>query len=73
MHVYTYIYSNKYIFWMSFVFLKIGNEETKINFQFETNMIVVTVFLLIMNKIDFHLAYNQKENGHYDHFTFIFQ
>ena len=53
MHVYTYIYSNKYIFWMSFVFLKIGNEETKINFQFETNMIVVTVFLLIMNQTDF--------------------
>ena len=30
-------------------------------------MIVVTVFLLIMNQIEFQLVHNQKENRHDDH------
>ena len=33
-------------------------------------MIIVTVFLLIMNQMDFCLGYNQKENCHYDHFPY---
>ena len=33
-------------------------------------MIVVAVFLSILNKIDFHLVQNQKENCHHDHIPF---
>ena len=31
-------------------------------------MIVVSVFLLIINKPEFHLVQNQKENCHHNHF-----
>ena len=41
--------------------------KTYNSLQIEKNMIVVTVFLLIMNQIKFHLVHNQKENCHYDH------
>ena len=33
-------------------------------------MIVVTVFLLIMNEMEFRFVYNQKENCQYDHIPF---
>ena len=47
-------------------------EQTQINsfsdyLQIERNMIVVTVFILIMNPTEFRLVHNQKENSHYDH------
>ena len=32
--------------------------------------IVVTVFLSILNQIEFHLACNRKENCHHDHIPF---
>ena len=38
--------------------------------QIEKNVIVVTVFLLIMSQTEFHLVPNQKENCHYDPFPF---
>ena len=31
------------------------------------NMIVMTVFLLILNQTEFHLNKNRKENCHHDH------
>ena len=33
-------------------------------------MIMVTVFLLILNQMDFHLVQNRKKNCHYDHIPF---
>ena len=36
-------------------------------FRAERNMIVVTLFLLIMNQTQLCLVLNQKENCHYDH------
>ena len=39
-------------------------------FKIEDNMIVVLVFLLIMNLIEFRMAYNQKEIFRYDHIAF---
>ena len=36
------------------------------SFQFEGNMIAVTIFFLIMNQTDFRLDYNQKEIIHYE-------
>ena len=36
----------------------------------EWDMIVVTVFLLILNQMGFHMVQNRKENCHYDHIPF---
>ena len=33
-------------------------------------MIVVTVFLSILNQMEFHLVQNLKENYHHDHIPF---
>ena len=33
-------------------------------------MIVVTVFLTILNQMEFHLVTNRKENYHHDHIPF---
>ena len=38
-------------------------------FQIELNMIAVTIFLTILNKMKFHLVQNQKENCHPDHIS----
>ena len=42
-----------------------------ISFQIEWDMIVVTVFLSILNQMDFHLVQNRKENCHHDHIPSI--
>ena len=41
-----------------------------ISFQIEWDMIVVTVFLSILNQLDFHLVQNIKENCHHDYILF---
>ena len=41
-----------------------------ISFQFEWHMIVVTVFLSILNQMEFHLVQNRKENCQHDHIPF---
>ena len=41
-----------------------------ISFHIEWDVIVVTVFLSIMNQMDFHLVQNRKENCHHDHIPF---
>ena len=33
-------------------------------------MILVTVFLSILNEMEFHLVQNRKENCHHDHIPF---
>ena len=45
------------------------HSENYISFYFkiERNMIVVTVFISILNQIDFHLVQNRTENCHHDH------
>ena len=40
------------------------------SFQIEWDMMVVTVFLSILNQIEFHLNQNRKENCHYDHIPY---
>ena len=40
------------------------------SFQIERDMIVVTVFLLILNQIVIHLVQNRKKNCHYDYIPF---
>ena len=40
------------------------------HFQINRNMIVVTVFLLIINQKEFHLAYDQKDHKPKDHIPF---
>ena len=41
-----------------------------ISFHIELDIIVVTVFLSILNQMDFHLVQNRKENYHHDHIPF---
>ena len=41
-----------------------------ISFQIEWDMIMVTVFLSILNQMNFHLVQNRKENCHHDHISF---
>ena len=41
-----------------------------ISFNIEWDIIVVTVFLLILNQMEFHLVQNRKENCHHDHIPF---
>ena len=41
-----------------------------ISFHIEYDMIVVTVFLSILNQIEFHLVQNRKENCYHDHIPF---
>ena len=41
-----------------------------ISFDIEWDMIVETVFLSILNQIEFHLDQNRKENCHHDHIPF---
>ena len=43
---------------------------TSISFHIEWDMIVCTVFLSILNQIEFHLVHNQIENCHHDHIPF---
>ena len=38
--------------------------------QIEWNMIVVTIFLMLMNQTEFYLVHNQQENYHYDNIPF---
>ena len=40
------------------------------SFQIEWDMILLTVFLSILNQMEFHLIQNQKENSYHDHFPF---
>ena len=44
-----------------------------ISFHIEWDMIVVTVFLSILNWMEFHLGQNWKENCHHDHIPFNVQ
>ena len=41
-----------------------------ISLHIEWDMIVRTVFLLILNQIEFHLVQNRKESCHHDHIPF---
>ena len=41
-----------------------------ISFHIEWDLIVVTVFLPILNQMEFHLVQNRKENCHHDHIPF---
>ena len=41
-----------------------------ISFQIEWDMIVVTVFLSILNQMEFYLVQNRKKNCHYDYIPF---
>ena len=41
-----------------------------ISFQIEWDMIVETVFLSILNQMEFYLVQNRKENRHHDHIPF---
>ena len=41
------------------------------SFQIEWDMIVVTVFLSILNQMEFHLVQNRTENCHHDDIPFI--
>ena len=41
-----------------------------ISLHIEWNMIVVTVFLSILNRMEIHLVQNRKENCHCDHIPF---
>ena len=41
-----------------------------ISFHIEWDVIVVTVFLSILNQIEFHFVQNRKENCHHDHIPF---
>ena len=41
-----------------------------ISFQIEWDMVVVTVFLLTLSQMEFHLVQNRKENCHHDHIPF---
>ena len=45
-------------------------EQFSHSFQIEWNMIVVTVFLLIMSQKGIHLVQNRTENSPYDHVPF---
>ena len=40
------------------------------SFHIEWDMIVVTVFLSILNQMEFHLVQDRKENCHHDHIPF---
>ena len=40
------------------------------SFQFEWDMMVVTVFFSILNQMEFHLIQNWKENCHHNHIPF---
>ena len=40
------------------------------SFHIEWDMIMVTVFLSILNQMDFHVVQNQKENCHHDRIPF---
>ena len=40
------------------------------SFPIEWDMIVVTVFLSILNQMEFHLVQNRKENCYHDHIPF---
>ena len=42
----------------------------KTMFSFPWDMIVVTVFLSILNQMEFHLVQKRKENCHRDHIPF---
>ena len=44
-----------------------------ISFQIEWDMIVITVFLSILNQMEFSLVQNRKENCHHDHMPFNFK
>ena len=46
-------------------------KEISISFPIEWNLIVVTVFHLIMNQTELHMDQNQKENCQYHHIPFI--
>ena len=50
-----------------------SENEISVSFQIEMNMIVVTVFLLIMNPTDFRLVHKQKEYSDYDHIHLNFK
>ena len=51
-----------------------GNTYTEktisISFHIEWDMIVVTIFISILNRMDLHLVQNRKENCHHDHILF---
>ena len=44
--------------------------ENYISFQIEWDMVVLTVFLLILNQMEFHFVQNRKENYHHDRTPF---
>jgi len=47
-----------------------GENSYSIFFQIEWDMIVVTVFLSILNQMEFNLVQNRKENWHHDQIPF---
>ena len=50
-----------YVHWENFI---------SISFHIEWNMIVVTVFLLVLSQMEFHFVQNRNENCHHDHISF---
>ena len=50
-----------------------SEEYIFISFQIEWNIIVITVFFLILIQMEFHLVQMQKENYHYDHIPLHFK
>ena len=47
-----------------------GTWENKFSFQIEWNVIVVTVFLPILNQMEYHLIQNQEENCRHNRIQF---
>ena len=48
-----------------------GYKYVSNSFRIKWNMNAVTVFLVIMNQTDYRLVYNQKENCHDDHISWV--
>ena len=56
-----HLLSPSHLHWENYIF---------ISFHVEWDMIVVTVFLSILNQMEFHSVQNRKENCHHDHIKF---
>ena len=50
--------------------LNLKGNVKNISFKIQWNRIAVTVFLLILNQMEFHLVQNREENYHLDHIPF---
>ena len=56
-------------FMLLIIILWVASSYTE-KIQIEWDMIIVTVFLSILNQIEFHLVQNRKENCHHDNIPF---